>query len=350
MGGAGVAVTSDAFATYWNPAGLAMSKTVDIRLGISAQAIDRMGLKSTFNDIDNFNPNDTSQANINKANDIVNRINQPGATVSAIGAAGLYVKGYAGEHAFGFNVSDVATAGGFVSSPARVTCVGNPSCGAGTTSVSVNGQMALNGLEARQVVASYAYAFLDRKVSLGVSGKFYQGAAYNGTATITGGTEVKLSDDFGKPKLSTNFGIDVGAMFRPSSWLRIGIVAKDLNRPSFDTPNGGKFYLDPQVRGGVAVNPWETLTLTADIDVTKNRTLTPDVKSQVISVGAEQTLLAQILALRIGALKNTADANSKIMPTAGLGVRLWAVRFDIAGGYDFNQGDALASGTLAVTF
>jgi hypothetical protein len=210
--------------------------------------------------------------------------------------------------------------------------------------------MALNGLEARQVVASYAYAFLDRKVSLGVSGKFYQGAAYNGTATITGGTEVKLSDDFGKPKLSTNFGIDVGAMFRPSSWLRIGIVAKDLNRPSFDTPNGGKFYLDPQVRGGVAVNPWETLTLTADIDVTKNRTLTPDVKSQVISVGAEQTLLAQILALRIGALKNTADANSKIMPTAGLGVRLWAVRFDIAGGYDFNQGDALASGTLAVTF
>ena len=29
MGGAGVAVTTDALATYWNPAGLAMTQTVE---------------------------------------------------------------------------------------------------------------------------------------------------------------------------------------------------------------------------------------------------------------------------------------------------------------------------------
>ena len=32
MGGAGVAVTTDALATYWNPAGLAMTQTVDVRI------------------------------------------------------------------------------------------------------------------------------------------------------------------------------------------------------------------------------------------------------------------------------------------------------------------------------
>ena len=32
MGGAGVAITTDALATYWNPAGLAMTQTVDIRI------------------------------------------------------------------------------------------------------------------------------------------------------------------------------------------------------------------------------------------------------------------------------------------------------------------------------
>ena len=32
MGGAGVAVTTDAYATYWNPAGLAMVKSMDIRI------------------------------------------------------------------------------------------------------------------------------------------------------------------------------------------------------------------------------------------------------------------------------------------------------------------------------
>jgi hypothetical protein len=284
MGGAGVAVTSDAFATYWNPAGLAMSKTVDIRIGVSAQAIDRMELRDTIDDIEKFNTNDLSQANINKANDIASRINRPGATLSAIGAAGLYVKGYYGDHAFGFNVSDVATAGMFVSQPVTVTS------GGGT--VSLNGQIALNGLEARQAVASYAYAFMDRMFAIGVSGKLIQGAAYTGTATIQGGNDISLSDDLGKAKLSTAFGIDAGAMFRPSSWLRAGIVAKDINRPSFDAPNGQKFYLDPQVRAGVALNPWDTLTLTADIDVTKNKTLVPDLKSRVISVGAEQTILS----------------------------------------------------------
>jgi hypothetical protein len=342
MGGAGVAVTSDAFATYWNPAGLAMSKTVDIRIGVSAQAIDRMGLRDTIDDIEKFNTNDLSQANINKANDIASRINRPGATLSAIGAAGLYVKGYYGDHAFGFNVSDVATAGMFVSQPVTVTS------GGGT--VSLNGQIALNGLEARQAVASYAYAFMDRMFAIGVSGKLIQGAAYTGTATIQGGNDISLSDDLGKAKLSTAFGIDAGAMFRPSSWLRAGIVAKDINRPSFDAPNGQKFYLDPQVRAGVALNPWDTLTLTADIDVTKNKTLVPDLKSRVISVGAEQTILSELLSLRIGAFKNTADANSYITPTAGFGIRLLALRVDVAGGYDFREGGAIASGTVAMTF
>ena len=342
MGGAGVAVTTDAYATYWNPAGLAMSKTVDIRGGLSAQVIDRVGIKDTIDDIKDFNTNDPSQANINKANDIANRINRLGASLSAIGAAGLYVKGYFGEHAFGFNLSDVATAGMFVSSPVRVT--------PGPGSVSLSGQMALNGLEARQAVFSYAYAFMDRMFSFGVSGKVIQGAAYAGTATIRGGNDVSLSDNLGKAGLSTAFGIDVGAMYRPSSWLRMGIVAKDINQPTFDTQAGGQFKLNPQVRGGVAVNPWETLTVTMDADLTSNKTLVPDIKSRVFSLGAEQTIFSELLSLRLGAFKNVADAHSYITPTAGFGVRLFALRVDVGGGYDFRERGMLASGTVALTF
>src|SRR6187200_1812181 len=64
MGGAGVAVTTDALATYWNPAGLAMTQTVDIRIVGGGQAIDRLGIADAINDLENFNPNDTSSANI----------------------------------------------------------------------------------------------------------------------------------------------------------------------------------------------------------------------------------------------------------------------------------------------
>jgi len=350
MGGAGVAVTTDALATYWNPAGLAMTQTVDIRIQGGGQVIDRLGIADAVHDLENFNRTDPNiAANLVKAQDIADRINRAGATVSINGSAGLYVKGHLGEHAFGLNISDVATGGGFVSDPARATCNPNPNC-VGATSVSLSGVMALRGLEARQVAFSYAYAFADKTFSFGVTGKILQGAAYSGSTTLTGGTDVSITDNFGKPTLSTAFGIDVGAIYRPSSWLRFGVVAKDINQPTFDAPGGEELKLGPQVRGGVAVNPYSSLTLTADVDATSNKTFVPGVKSQVLSLGAEQTIFSEFLSFRLGAFKNMKDAGTPFTPTAGLGLRIFALRVDVGGGYDFREEGALVSGSVSLTF
>jgi hypothetical protein len=342
MGGAGVAVTTDALATYWNPAGLAMTQTVDVRFQGSGQVIDRLGIADAVHDLEKFNKSDISTANQAKAQDIADRINRPGATVSINGSAGLYVKGHLGEHAFGLNISDVATGGAFVSTPAAAALNGS--------TVSLSGAMTLRGLEARQVAFSYAYAFSDKMFSIGVTGKFLQGAAYSGSTTLTGGTDVSITDNFGKPTISTAFGIDVGAIYRPSSWLRFGLVAKDINQPAFDTPGGEELKLGPQVRGGVAVNPYSSLTLTADVDATSNRTFVPGVKSQVLSVGAEQTIFSEFLSFRLGAFKNMKDAGTPFTPTAGLGLRFFAFRMDVGGGYDFREKGALISGSLSLTF
>src|SRR6478735_6023059 len=176
MGGAGVAVTTDALATYWNPAGLAMTQTVDVRIQGGGQVIDRLGIADAVHDLESFNPNDpNTAANLAKAQDIANQINKPGATVSVNGSAGLYIKGHLGEHAFGVNISDVATGGAFVSTPVTVTSNGN-----------LSGAMSLPAFEARQVAFSYAYAFSDKMFSFGVTGKLIQGAAYSGNTTLTG--------------------------------------------------------------------------------------------------------------------------------------------------------------------
>ena len=342
MGGAGVAITTDALATYWNPAGLAMTQTVDIRIVGGGQAIDRLGIADAINDLENFNPNDTSPANIAKAQDIANRINRPGANTSFNGAAGLYIKGHFGEHAFGFNISDLPTGGGFVSTPLSATVSGS--------TVNISGAMAVRAMEARQAAFSYAYAFADKMFSIGITAKVIQGAAYNGTQNLQGGQDIKLSDSLGKATISTTYGIDVGAIYRPSSWLRFGVVAKDLNQPEFDAPDGSKIKLGPQVRGGMAVNPWSSLTLSADVDITSNKTLVPGVKSQVLSLGAEQTILAEFLSFRVGAFKNMQDPGTPFTPTAGLGVRIFAFRLDLGGGYDFREKGALASGSVSLTF
>lgn len=345
MGGAGVAVTTDSLATYWNPAGLAMTQTVDIRIQGSGQVIDRLGIADAVRDLEDFDTTDTSAANKAKADDIAARINRPGATVSVSGAAGLYLKGHLGEHALGLNVSDVPTGGGFVSTPVQAIQPGGPG-----NPISLAGQMALLGFEARQVAFSYAYAFSDKTFSIGVTGKVIQGAAYNGSTTLTGGTDVSIRDNFGKATLSTAFGIDVGAIYRPSSWLRFGVVAKDINQPTFDTFGGGELKLGPQVRGGVAVNPYSSLTLTADVDVISNKTFVPGIKSQVLSLGAEQTIFSEFLSFRLGAFKNMQDAGTPFTPTAGLGLRIFAVRIDVGGGYDFREEGALVSGSASMTF
>ncbi|MCI0428226.1 MAG: conjugal transfer protein TraF [Nitrospiraceae bacterium] len=343
MGGAGVAVTTDALATYWNPAGLAMTQTVDIRIQGSGQVIDRLGIADAVHDLEQFNPNDpNTAANFAKAQDIANRINRPGATVSINGSAGLYLKGHLGEHALGLNVSDVATGGGFVSTPVAATINGS--------NVSLTGEMALRGFEARQVAFSYAYAFADKTFSFGATGKIIQGAAYSGSTTLTGGTDVSIRDNFGKATLSTAFGIDVGAIYRPSSWLRFGLVAKDINQPTFDDVGSGELKLSPQIRGGVAINPYSSLTLTADVDATSNKTFVPDIKSQVLSLGAEQTIFSEFMSFRLGAFKNMKDAGTPFTPTAGLGLRIFAFRMDVGGGYDFREKGALVSGSLSLTF
>ena len=345
MGGAGVAITTDALASYWNPAGLAMTQTVDVRIQGGGQVIDRLGIADAVHDLENFDTSDTSASNLAKAQDIANRINRPGATVSVNGSAGLYVKGHFGEHAFGLNVSNVATGGGFVSTPVQATQPGGPG-----NPISLAGQMALLGLEARQVAFSYAHAFSDKMFSFGVTGKILQGAAYNGSTTLTGGTEVSITDNFGKAAISTAFGIDAGAIYRPSSWLRFAIVAKDINQPTFDTPGGGELKLGPQVRGGVALNPYSSLTLTADVDATSNKTFVPGIKSQVLSLGAEQTIFSEFLSFRVGAFKNMKDAGTPFTPTAGLGLRWFAFRADVGGGYDFREEGALVSGSISMTF
>ena len=339
MGGAGVAVTTDALATYWNPAGLAMTQTVDIRVQGGGQVIDRLGIADAVHDLEKFNTTDTSAPNLAKAQDIANRINRPGATVSVNGSAGLYIKGHLGEHAFGLNVSDVVTGGGFIEG-GNVTASG----------VSITGTMALRALEARQVAFSYAYAFSDKTFSLGVTGKIIQGATYIGSTPLTGGTNVSITDNFGKPTISTAFGVDVGAIYRPSSWLRFGVVAKDINQPTFDAPGGGELKLGPQVRSGIAVNPYSSLTLTADVDATSNKTFVPGVKSQVLSLGAEQTIFSEFMSFRLGAFKNMKDAGTPFTPTAGLGLRIFTLRVDVGGGYDFREEGALVSGSVSLTF
>jgi hypothetical protein len=347
MGGTGVAVTSDALAAYWNPAGLALSQKVGFQAQALTHLVDRLGVGQLLEDIQalELSPTTLEEANTTVATlgGLIEQINAPGASISAIGTGGVYFKGRYGEHAYGLSISDVATAGLFIPTPLSVTQTG--------TTLTLNGQLAAEGLEAKQVGLSWAYAMQDRTYAVGGTLKLMQGVVYSAllSPSTTEG-DFDFVSDLDEEDTTTSVGLDLGAIYRPASWLQFGMVWKEINRPSFDTPSGRTLELDPQIRGGIAFNPWETMTLTADADFTSNDTRVPGVKSRMMGMGAEQTLLSQLLIVRVGAMKNMEDDDSKVTTTAGLGLRLWALNVDVGAGYDFEERQALLSAALSLLF
>jgi hypothetical protein len=149
--------------------------------------------------------------------------------------------------------------------------------------------------------------------------------------------------------------IDLGLLVRPVEWLRIGVVARNLNEPDFkvDLPAAfrsrlraagiefDRFKLGRQVRAGIAVDVLPWWTLAADLDLTENDVqYVPGLNSRLLSLGTEVRAGWQrvALAMRGGLLMNLgSDQNQAPTLTAGVGLRLWNFTFDLSGGVSTEQ-------------
>lgn len=165
-----------------------------------------------------------------------------------------------------------------------------------------------------------------------------------------------LQDSFEDAEQTVTAGVDLGVALR-CSWAQVGLTGRNLNAPvleggTFLDADGQPFTVDdvelsPQVALGVALYPFETVCLTADLDLTENRTviattsgrtLAPGIDrrlevefaSQRLALGAEWNL-ARFLALRGGLSRDLVDGDAGTMLHGGVGLNLWAVRFDLAG-------------------
>ncbi len=208
-------------------------------------------------------------------------------------------------------------------------------------------------------------SYVHEKFSVGVVPKYMLGVAfvrfflYEDDANAS--TIVSELSEFADPVLSSAFGLDIGASYRPTSWFQFGMMARNVNSPSFDVqpftrPDGqyvSELSLEPQVRVGFALIPVKRLTLALDIDATSNDVATlPGYASQTLSVGAEYVIpfgKRVDLALRLGGYNNIAtDFDQDWAMTGGLGLRLWGFHLDLSGGGSFENED-IQTGTTTTT-
>lgn len=144
---------------------------------------------------------------------------------------------------------------------------------------------------------------------------------------------------------SSNFGVDLGALYRFGDALRFGVVARNINSPSFDMkPRPGEsedsLSEEPQVRAGVAYRPFSALLIAADIDITENdTTVSNSSTSRIVSAGVEGNIF-NFMQLRGGVYKNIANDDIGPVFTAGLGFNLWAVNIDF--------GAAMSTGSTTI--
>jgi hypothetical protein len=188
-----------------------------------------------------------------------------------------------------------------------------------------------------EVPLSYGHAFNTEagEISVGGSFKFMQGTSYAGDVRLD--TEFdNIEDELkGSEKESSDFGIDLGLLYKPkfAEDLRIGLVGKNLNTPSFERFDGSKIDVDPMIRLGVAYDILESLEIAMDYDVTENKTLlrtpTQSYDTQYLGGGVNWHPVSWA-SLRAGLMDNLASSADGLLYTAGLAIGPSFLQLDIS--------------------
>ncbi len=361
MGGAHVAVASDATAIYWNPAGLsAQHRATDIRAHIGAVVKDHSGFVDMWKDIDNVldgrNITDPDfyliSDDVDQLVEILRKLDKEGASIDLNGQAGAI----ATANIKGTVLAIGATGIGYANAVPKLDLINvNATLPLDPTSIANNtSAIDLTGLQTIEYSMSLAHAFINNTLHIGGTVKLMDAATYFYTISAFNTSDTDIVDEVKKNKRTDQkITGDIGIIWIPSERLRLGAVGKYLTGPSFSSARGSDIEIAPQVRAGAAFLPWRGATVALDIDVTTNETLTPGYKERQVAVGFEQALgtkgkiLSDLFTLRAGGYKNVAESGSNFVGTAGIGLGLLGVRFDVAGAYDFAKEEVGASANVA---
>ncbi len=380
MGGAGVASSKNALASYYNPALLAKPDSdVEIALGAGIGYVDN-GAMESVNKLDDAGFSELAdKANTDFGNltlaDRAILINSKNIIISFDGQGGLvtpdaYLSAQIGSFSLGIiGTSEMAAAA--VVDQTRNRLIFDNGTGGGATgytdietlqtgdytfykdnslAYAVDPSavdtadlsapttfLSVDTLSIAEVPLSYGHAFDTAlgAVSLGGSFKFMQGTTYNGKINVDtefGDMEDKLK---ATEKKTSTFGVDLGLLYEPkfSEGLRIGLVGKNLNKPEFDRIDGSKIAVDPMIRVGLAYDIFESLEFAVDYDVTENDTLLASVsqayKTQYVGGGLNWHPVSWA-SLRGGLMENLSTSDGGTIYTAGLSVGPSFFQLDIS--------------------
>jgi len=360
MGGAGVASSRGAYAPYYNPALLAQrNNTVEVSLAVGAavrelnlaEHIDTLSDLEIDEDFDILSGNITTPVSAERLRQALDDIDLFRAELGRISRLnglqampGLNLGCQVKDFGFGiYGVSDVAA--GAIIDPDHLDIIVEE----GGQYFSYDSGAAQITTQADYEAHSLEYALDNKLTCLNLTGLVYLELpiAYGrrldtpyGTLDLGGSFKIMpgytiykdisidtesgdVNDDLDdNEKRSTSWGVDIGLLFTPAAAekLSLGLVAKNLNTPRFDTKGASDLKVKPQVRMGAAYSFLEgKLTAALDIDLSRNETFIPDYDAQYIGGGVNYRPM-NWLTLGAGLMQNLAGNDEGTILTLGFGI------------------------------
>ena len=156
-------------------------------------------------------------------------------------------------------------------------------------------------------------------VSVGTTLRYVHGS-YGVDSGPTGRTTEQWLRDAGnlnrraQHKVDVDLGVKIGG-----ERIQAAIVARNLLQPTLEGPNGSSVCLDRQVRAGIAVHPVGGLLVAGDLDLSRSETI--DGFRRNLAVGGEYWF-GLWFAVRAGARVNLEDLGSRARPVGAFGFSL----------------------------
>lgn len=329
MGGTGVAGAGGAWSTYYNPAALAETGTIRTRGGIGmhlyAGEQDLIIQADRLADYDWDDITDNPLANTADSSAVADILRDIPADAGLMLGGGGAFYGQIGTFGAGLLVDvQVGLKPAIDRARLNITSPADPNSIANNDS-----EVRVLALALAEVPLAYGHRFETGfgRVDVGGAVKFIKAVTYDGTVSVTDTDGDDLRDELETyDNEDGGFGVDLGVLYHVPQWpLRVGLLARNINSPSFATWDGGSIKEKMQLRAGAEVALVEDwLVVAADCDVTENDTLLPGYKSRMAGIGIAMEGYPGIFAgsLRLGLMKNLAESDSSVVYTAGLGFGL----------------------------
>ncbi|TQR31375.1 hypothetical protein DMB92_06710 [Campylobacter sp. MIT 99-7217] len=305
MGGVGVAIRSNPYAIFYNPALNGFKQKREISYGINIEAQHKNILKAT--DKDRY---DLGKINIRTRDEINDLLKDHVLRAKVQGALSFEIPNLLenGTVAIGY-LHSVNLSGALDAYIPPILIEG------ATLNIDdINAQLGLRRVDIQELPLSYSTPVdMDYgDFNFGINVKFMklsnlqtvrQFKSTDGSSGITDDLQDLITGSGAKQK--SKFSLDAGLSFVPKKYENwtFGLVLKNINSPKFDFGNG-KLTMQRQARAGASYMFSEKFVAGVDLDLTKNAILRPSMKnmpkqySRKLGVGVEA--MGDIFSARFG--------------------------------------------------